>query len=190
MLFYFVRHGETEANRAHLLAGAGNDHPLTQVGHEQARQLASRLKRHVPHPVHRVYASSMTRARQTAGYLAEELALPIDVIPDLREWHLGEWEGKTFAEFGHLLLGDGEPQRGESRRLFYTRVKRAWQGIHSDDQPYVMVSHGGVWLAMQELLAVPRFKVENCQMVRVRFEPNGEGAGTGSRAGNWSAEIL
>ena len=179
MLFYFVRHGETEANRNQLLAGAGIDHPLTQTGHDQARGLARAIRRHIPHPVHRVYVSSMTRARQTAGYLAEELALEVQIVPDLREWHLGEWEGKTFAEFGHLLIGEGEPAQGESRKTFYNRIERAWQGIHSPTEPYVMVSHGGVWLAMQHVLQVPRFKIENCQLIRVRSEN-----------GQWTAEIL
>lgn len=179
MLFYFVRHGETEANRNQLLAGSGLDHPLTQNGHDQARKLARALRRHIPHPVHKIYVSNMTRARQTAGYLAEELTLQVQIVPDLREWHLGEWEGKTFAEFGPQLIGDGEPAQGESRKSFYSRIERAWQGIHSHTEPYVIVSHGGVWLAMQDILKVSRFKIENCMLVRVRAEKD-----------QWTTEIL
>lgn len=179
MLFYFVRHGQTAANHAHLLAGSGLDHPLNQTGHEQARQLARELKRHIPHRLHRVIASNMTRARQTGGYLAEALNLELEIIPDFREWNLGEWEGKTFAEFGHLILGDGEPQQGEPRQIFYSRVERAWKSVHLDSQPYLIVSHGAVWLAMQDLLQIPRFKIENCQIVRLRFERE-----------RWTAEIL
>ena len=180
MLFYFVRHGETEANRHHLLAGSGIDYELNAQGHVQAEQLAlSIFRARANHPIHRVVVSDMKRARQTAKYMAQSLNLNLEVVPDLREWHLGEWEGKPFAEFGHLLLGDGEPKEGESRQKFYRRIEVAWQGIHSASRPYAMVSHGAVWLAMQDLLQIPRFKLENCQMVKVQ-----------SVDGRWQAEVV
>jgi len=123
--------------------------------------------------------SDMTRARQTATYVAVSLGLEAEVLPDLREWHLGEWEGKRFEEYGHLILGDGEPQTGESRKNFYGRVEKVWREVHSETHPYVIVSHGAVWLAMQDILHIPRFKIDNCQLVKVH-----------SRAGRWQAEIL
>jgi broad specificity phosphatase PhoE len=179
MLFYFVRHGQTEANRAELLAGSGLDYPLTEEGHRQASALAALLSAHVPHPLHRLVVSNMKRARQTAGYLSEKLGLEIELHPDFREWHLGEWEGKSFSEFGHLLLGGGEPREGESRKVFYERVDRAWKNVHSDTHPYVIVAHGGVWLALQDLLKIPRFKIGNCNLVKV------ESSGV-----QWNARIL
>lgn len=179
MLFYFVRHGQTEANARELLAGSGMDFPLNELGHRQAEALARDVHKHVPHPLHRIIVSDMTRAQQTAGYLAEALGLPLEINGDFREWHLGEWEGKTFAEFGHLLLGDGEPREGESRATFYGRVSRAWKSVHSDTEPYVIVAHGAVWLAMQDLLKIPRFKIDNCNLVRLEC--------TGA---DWRARIL
>lgn len=179
MLFYFVRHGQTEANKLEVLAGAGLDYPLTEEGHRQAAALAEVLHTHVPHPLHRIVVSNMRRARQTAEYLAKRLNLEIELYPDFREWHLGEWEGKTFAEFGHLLLGGGEPREGESRAQFYERVDAAWKSVHSDTAPYVIVAHGGVWLALQDLLKIPRFKIDNCNLVKVEA--------TDAR---WSARIL
>lgn len=179
MLFYFVRHGQTDHNVQELLAGSGLDLELNANGHAQAEKLAKRLRATVAHPLKRVIASDMKRARTTAEYLARELDLPLQINRDLREWHLGEWEGKTFAEFGHLLLGDGEPEKGESRAQFYGRVEQAWRDVHSDDEPYVIVSHGAVWLALQDILQLPRFKVENCSLVKVQHD--------GAR---WRAEIL
>ncbi|MGE0527697.1 MAG: histidine phosphatase family protein [Bdellovibrionales bacterium] len=179
MLFYFIRHGETDANRQQLLAGAGMDHPLNLDGRAQARRLASVFRELVPHPIHRLLVSSMTRTRQTAEPLAEALALEIQLVPDFREWHLGEWEGKSFFDFGHLLLGEGEPAGGEARQVFYSRIEQTWRAHHCDQNPYVIVSHGAVWLALQDLLKMPRFKVSNCDIVKVQSD--------GTR---WCAQIL
>ncbi len=179
MLFYFVRHGQTEANSQGLLAGSGLDHPLNESGHLQARSLAAAIRSHIPHPLHRLVASNMLRARETAGYLAAELGLPLELNADFREWDLGEWEGHTFEEFGHLLLGEGEPKTGESREVFYSRIDGAWKSVHSEREPYLVVAHGAVWLALQDLLKIPRFKVNNCNLVKVHLAE-----------GLWQARIL
>lgn len=179
MLFYFVRHGQTEANASQKLQGSGLDSPLNVTGHSQARQLASALKAVPDFRVHRVIASEMTRARETATYIAQELGVPLEVLSDWQEWHLGEWEGQSAVEFLHLLLGDGEPRAGERRQAFYARVERAWRSVHSDTHPYLVVSHGAVWMALQDFLKIPRFKVSNCDLVRVEC-----GDGT------WRAQIL
>lgn len=179
MLFYFVRHGQTEANTQHLLAGGGLDHPLTAEGHLQAQRLAKVIRQKIGHPIHRLVCSHMTRAQETARYLSEHLGLPLEVNAHFCEWHLGEWEGKLFTEYAHLLLGDGEPSTGEARKVFYSRIENAWKSVHSDTHPYLIVSHGAVWLALQDLLKIPRFKVSNCDLVKVNFAE-----------GSWRAEII
>lgn len=179
MLFYFVRHGQTEANRNHILQGCGIDHPLNDEGHAQAQRLAKSICQTVGHPIARIVVSDMVRARQTAQYLAEAFQLPLQIKGELREWHLGEWEGQSFMEYGRLLLEDGEPKLGESRKVFYERVGKAWREVHSDNEPYLIVSHGAVWMALQDALQIPRFKVSNCDLVKVQ-----------SNGSAWSAEIL
>lgn len=167
MLFYFIRHGQTEANRQRLLAGGGLDHPLNQEGHAQAKQLAEIIRAHIPHPVHRLVVSHLTRARETAAYLSTVLGVPVEINDQFGEWILGEWEGKSAPEHGALLLGETSPREGEARADFYARIERAWNAIHSDDEPYVIVSHGGVWLALQDLLKIPRFPIPNCGLVKL-----------------------
>lgn len=41
---YFVRHGETVANREGILQGVSADYPLTEDGHEQAHRTGHFLK--------------------------------------------------------------------------------------------------------------------------------------------------
>lgn len=179
MLFYFVRHGQTDANVGEVLAGSGLDHSLNEEGHRQARRLAAQL-RHLLHvPPRRLIVSEMKRTRQTATYLAEALALEAEVHAGWREWHLGEWEGGAWATFGALMLNGGEPKSGEARQVFYDRVRAAWTDVHSDEHPYLVVSHGGVWLALQDLLEIPRFKINNCDLIRLER--------TGAR---WNATLV
>ncbi|MGZ3722936.1 MAG: histidine phosphatase family protein [Bdellovibrionales bacterium] len=178
MLFYFVRHGETDSNSSGLLAGS-TDCALNESGHQQAEALAWRLSQILQPPVHRILVSNMTRARETAGYLTKTLNLQAEVVPDFREWHLGEWEGQHYLDYREAILGDGEPRSGESRAAFYGRVEKAWKLHHSETQPYLMVSHGVVWLAIQDLLKIERFKIDNCGLVKV-FLQNGR----------WRAETL
>ncbi|MGE4134019.1 MAG: histidine phosphatase family protein [Bdellovibrionales bacterium] len=179
MKFYFVRHGQTEANVQRILAGSGMNHPLTPTGHEQARSLATKLNSVLQEAPVKIVSSHMLRARQTVEYLEKALDLTSTIEEDWREWHLGEWEGQSYEQFSHLLLGEGEPNEGETRREFYSRVKRAWEKTHLAEAPYLVVSHGGVWLALQDLLELPRFRIENCQLVQVEHV-----------GGLWQARVL
>src|SRR5665213_3139357 len=113
MSFYFVRHGQTEANHLRRMAGSGANYPLNETGHRQARTLAESLQKHVPQRIYRVIASDLARAQQTGDYLARQLALPLETHAGLREWNLGEWEGRPYDECLPLMLGDGEPLHGE-----------------------------------------------------------------------------
>ncbi len=167
MLFYFVRHGETNANSQQLLAGSGLDHELNEVGHDQARALGLRIASAIEHKLHRLIVSNMIRTQQTANYIVESIQLKPELHAGFREWNLGEWEGQRFEDYAHLLLGDGEPREGESRKDFYSRIENSWNEIHSNDQPYLIVSHGAVWLAMQDFLKIPRFRIDNCELIRL-----------------------
>ena len=65
---------------------------LTPKGEQQAKEAAAELS-HTPHDG--VYASSMIRTQQTAQPLADQLGLPIAVMPGLREIEAGDFEGQS-----------------------------------------------------------------------------------------------
>ena len=88
-----VRHGESRAasleNPFPLIDGQG-DPELAETGREQAERVGERL-RHLP--VDAIYVTNLTRTHETAAPLAGHLGLVPIEEPDLREVHLGEWEG-------------------------------------------------------------------------------------------------
>ena len=90
--FVFIRHGETDANKAGIIAGS-TEPPLNDIGREQARAIAPLMARGVWHAL---YVSPQDRARQTA-----DLVMPgydPHILDGLRERHWGDLEGRPMTE--------------------------------------------------------------------------------------------
>ncbi|WP_090930828.1 histidine phosphatase family protein [Nonomuraea jiangxiensis] len=151
-----VRHGESEPARPDrpfpLVDGQG-DPGLAPEGREHAELVALRL---AVERVDAIYVSSLRRTSQTAAPLAARLGLTPVVEPDLREVHLGEWEGGVFRQMvaeGHPIarrmsaeerwdvIPGAEPAAAFSERVRKVLVRLA--AAHRD-QRIVVVTHGGV----------------------------------------------
>lgn len=96
-----VRHGETVSNRAGECQG-WLDSPLTDMGRQQAQEVAELLK---GHPVARIVASPLQRARHTAEAIARHHGVPVELDDDLRELHHGRLEGVPFLELDDHVPG-------------------------------------------------------------------------------------
>jgi probable phosphoglycerate mutase len=81
---YFVRHGESEANVGEFHGKPST--PMTQRGHEQALFIAQRCS---SLPLQALITSTYTRAKQTAGYIADK----IKIVPE---------ESDLFVENGFV----------------------------------------------------------------------------------------
>lgn len=92
MRLYFVRHGQSEANVLQVISNRDLPHPLTEVGREQAAQLAQSL---AGIGLARIYASPILRARQTAEIVSAALGQPFEIADALREPDCGEMEGRA-----------------------------------------------------------------------------------------------
>lgn len=91
---FLVRHGATSRTAEDRFSGdAGVD--LSEEGREQVRALAERLRLC---PIDAVYASPLSRTRQTAEIIAERRPLPIAMRDGLREIGHGHWEGLSRRE--------------------------------------------------------------------------------------------
>lgn len=87
--FCLVRHGQTNWNLEGRYQGQSDVH-LNENGRAQAKSLAKELKGQT---FAAIYSSDLTRAQETAEYIANGLGLPVQIEPRLREINQGEWEG-------------------------------------------------------------------------------------------------
>ncbi|MEM6702785.1 MAG: histidine phosphatase family protein [Acidobacteriota bacterium] len=151
---FMVRHGESVANLEARFT-RHDDEPLTDRGVEQAVERGRSLVG-LCRPV-ALYASPFLRAVRTAQEVGRPFGLvEPTLVPDLREQNFGEFEGRSYAEFGPLVekvtaLGrwDLSAPGGESLRGVADRVGRALDELvatHPGDDVLV-VSHGGVMAA-------------------------------------------
>jgi probable phosphoglycerate mutase len=93
-----IRHGQSEPYRPGTpfpLVDGHADPALTPNGHEQAQRLADRL---AAAEIGAIYVSTLRRTAQTAAPLADRLGLTPQVEPELREVHLGVWEGGEYRQ--------------------------------------------------------------------------------------------
>ena len=150
-----VRHGETDWNADGRLQGQ-TDRPLSDFGRRQARELAEEL---AGEELDAVYASDLSRARETAEIVGERLGLPVALDPDLREKDWGTWEGLSSVERDRVdFVGESTEEHAE-------RMLRALRRI-ADRHPggrVLVVTHGGSMRRVQTAalgMAMP--VVENC----------------------------
>lgn len=165
--FYFVRHGQTDANLTNLAAGSGWDIELNETGLAQAKELAESERIELCRDVKTICVSPMARARQTAEAINQVLQKPIVIIDELKEWHLGDWEKGPWSELPSLYHPDTNPPNGESQMEFGMRVSAGLTAALAHPGPIMIVAHGGVWHCISRILTLPKGSIDNCDLRRV-----------------------
>ena len=97
--YIIMRHGEAENNTLHLI----NNWPepvklsLTEKGRKQVEISAKKLKKK---KIDFVFASDVTRTKQTAEIVCKALEFPkVNFDKRLREFDMGEYNGRTYEEY-------------------------------------------------------------------------------------------
>ena len=162
--FFFLRHGETEANLRRVVAGS-RDVPLTKIGHEQARAAAAALK---SCGITAIYSSALQRARDTADYVARELGLPVRVVLELSERNWGVLEGKPRES----RLPGITPQGAETPEAFARRVHAGLARI-GEGVPLI-VAHAGVFRVLCTALGIPESAEPVSNAHPIRCVPPGD----------------
>ncbi|MDU9003242.1 histidine phosphatase family protein [Sedimentitalea todarodis] len=156
-----IRHGRTEAARPGVsfpMKDGHGDPALHPEGEEQALAVAARLERE---PLSAIYVTNLRRTHQTAAPLAERLGLEPRVEADLREIHLGEWDGGLYRikaaenapEFQRAFARQewGEIPGAETTAILHARVRAGLLRIaaaHPDERVAVVVHAGVVGAAL------------------------------------------
>ena len=92
-----VRHGESVFTADQVLNGDPTiDGPLTDLGRSQARRVAEDLRRT---PIDLAISSGFPRTRETAQIIVAGREVPHEVMPDLNDPPVGEFEGKPFDDY-------------------------------------------------------------------------------------------
>ena len=122
--FFFIRHGETVANRDGVRSGGECETYLTQRGCAQAKAVGLALSEVDIRPGI-IISSALSRTLETVRILNDRLRLEITVEKELNERLLGDWNGRPVTETQSNLAAGETPPNGESSALFRERVMGA-----------------------------------------------------------------
>ena len=169
---YLVRHGATQPahpDRPFPTRDGHGDPSLAPEGMEQARLVGRRLaEEHAANAFSAVYVTSLRRTHETAAPLVEATGLEVREEPDLREVHLGDYEGGLLR----LRGAEGDPvvrevylqerwdviPGAETWDAFQGRCVAAVSriAVAHEGQRVVAVAHGGVIAAVLAHVAQAR----------------------------------
>ena len=150
MIFLVIRHGESEADLLDVHEGRA-DFALTERGHRQAEAMANYVADN--YNISKLYASTLTRARQTAQHLSDKTGISIVFDENLMEFNNGLLAGlpravvrEEYPEVPDLPI-DKAVYGQESQVEFRQRAENALSRIMNEaenDETIAVVSHGGM----------------------------------------------
>jgi probable phosphoglycerate mutase len=163
-MIFLLRHGETTSIDDQRRFIGQTDLPLSAVGRDQADRWRLALK---DIPFGRIVCSPLDRCRETARILAKDREAAPEVMADLAEINLGQWEGlemaaaeKFYPEAWQLrgqYLDNYRPPDGES---FVDLMMRVWpvfeKLLKASAANLMVVAHAGVnRVLLCQLLGMP-----------------------------------
>ena len=149
---HLLRHGQVEGFKNKRYNGQG-DICLTELGRQQSVAFAGRLQ-HLD--LSGIYSSDLSRCRFAADQIALLQKQQPQYREELRELHIGDWEGQTwrqlqrdYPDLWQARLDDivnVAPPSGESLLQLAQRLRPVIKQIISDHVggEIVIVAHGGV----------------------------------------------
>lgn len=171
---YLIRHGQHKHDDANGALGGS----LTSLGQEQARYLAKRISRL---PIAELHASSMTRALETAQFIAQrfpELEIKSsrilwEVVPSVPKFFVEQYPGAQQEEF---IRGQRDSERA-FERYFQIDQGNGSNGVHTGDQ--VIVCHGNIirYFVCRVLqvsnYAWANMRIFNCSVTAIAVDEDG-----------------
>jgi broad specificity phosphatase PhoE len=173
-----VRHGESTWNQSRLIQGHNNAAKLTQIGREQAREVAETLR---SLEFDQLITSDLARAYETASIIGDVLNLAPVADSLLRERCFGVLEGEPSEMLDSASSGiiddvlvdpDARPSGGESFRDVVTRAGIFLDALRDSlgSARVLVVTHGGTIRALRAYVDGPplegldAFEVSNCSV--------------------------
>ncbi len=176
--FYFTRHGQTVWNVENKICGE-TDIELTELGHEQARQLGQKiLEQEIK--IDEILYSPLVRAAETARHISEITGIPMREEIRLKEQNFGKYE--STPRDGEQFRKDKESfayryEGGESMLHLCQRIYNLLDDIkkESDEKIYLLVAHNGISRAVESYFhdmsneEFAKFGIKNCAWKKYEF---------------------
>lgn len=176
---FFVRHGQTEANRTKLIQGQSDrsalpgikDLGLNETGIKQAQALIPLLMERGINP-DIVFSSSLNRAKQTGQIIADAFGIKIVTHDGLREMFFGEkLEGVPVEEFKKRIFtpplkftdpangAEFEVKDGKTLRDFHKSTEAQYNNIcHPGGETKAQVAKRAIAAINSFVAANPQYK--------------------------------
>jgi alpha-ribazole phosphatase len=149
---YLIRHGQVEGFEEKRYNGQENV-PLTPLGKVQSDRVCTCLREI---PLDAVYSSDLDRSHYCAKLIAATHELEAKTEESLRELHVGDWQGRTWAELQEAYPEDWQARLknlvnfqvpgGESLQDAADRIRPTIRNILDKHRggDIAVVAHGGV----------------------------------------------
>lgn len=147
-----IRHGHTRATEEGRLY-SDPEVELTDEGKRQSKALAEWL---MTRPPDVILSSTAKRVISTAQFISGQTNHPIVPVEGLNEWHVGDWEGRTYLDLKKNDYEDYKrwtsdpirmrPPGGESIEDMHLRTKKRIAEIieQYDGKRVALVTHAGI----------------------------------------------
>lgn len=157
---YFIRHGETDLNRAHIVQGSGVDSSLNELGRQQAGHFYDYYRNQ---RFDLVICSTLKRSYQTVLPFVDK-EIPLLRFAEINEMNWGVHEGKSSTPemkaaydemIGQWNLGnfDARLEEGESASEMADRIISFLDQLKQMPQKKILVcSHGRALRCIMTLL--------------------------------------
>ena len=167
MRLYIARHGESIANEKwpDYDNPAEMNGPLTERGRNQANALATWMKKEEI-SLDAIYASSMVRTKETAGFVSEAYNLPLKLSDLIREGSTAYWDHQPIPDEKLTVYQDNDFHKTpylpfdravpdmESYAHLVIRVGKFLSELIAkhEDQTVLVVGHGWVKNAFVDII--------------------------------------
>ena len=180
--FYFVRHGQTVWNVENKICGAA-DSPLTEKGHEQAKETGRMLKERIDNGeihIDQILTSPLSRAYDTAVEISHMTGVPVTVEPRLIEQNFGKWEGtaRDGAAFARAKESFADSYGGgESMMRLAQRIYNLMDDLRKEpEKTCLLVAHNGISRMIESYFRdmsneeFAAFGIKNAEVREYKFE--------------------
>lgn len=159
MIFYLVRHGQTDWNRDSRLQGQ-TDVPMNDAGRKQIAELAEKMAE-ADLQIDTVISSPLVRASESARIIVDRLGFDKEIIieDNFIERNFGLLEGEGW--YPELDMNDPK-YKTEKIEDICERVRRGLAKYNfRDDEHIMVVAHGALLPAIKTVLSNDKIDYEN-----------------------------